>query len=54
MSVAKEQVQLKSKEKPVENDSKPLITVQDFSDIHLFLINFAEKLVKSSQYMDTP
>lgn len=31
-----------------------MITVQDFGEIHLFLINFAEKLMKCSKYIDTP
>ena len=35
-------------------DQQPLISVQDFSNIHLFLINFAEKNCASSKYIDAP
>ena len=54
VSGAKEKVELKSKDGPDEENDKPIITVQDFTDIHLFMINFAEKLIKSSKYIDTP
>jgi hypothetical protein len=54
MSAAREQVQLNQKDKPEEKNDKPLITLQDFSEIHLFMLNFAEKLIKSSKYIDTP
>ena len=32
----------------------PIISVQDFSEIHLFLINFAERITTSSKYLKTP
>ena len=31
-----------------------LISVKDFSDIHLFLINFADKLYGCSKYLNSP
>ena len=38
----------------IEPEERPIISVNDFSDIHLFIINFAEKLCISSKYKDTP
>lgn len=32
----------------------PMISVKDFSDTHLFLINFADKLYGCSKYLNTP
>ena len=31
-----------------------MINVNDFSEIHIFLINFAEKTTKSAKYLNIP
>ena len=36
------------------DEEKPLIMMSDFSDMHLFLINFAENQLSCSKYIDKP
>ena len=35
-------------------EQRPIISVNDFGEIHLFLISFADKLLDCSKYRDTP
>lgn len=54
IEISRAEGEKKTKQQSKKDEEKPLVPLTDFSDTHLFMINFVERQYKCSKYIDQP